>query len=274
MRKQKIFLFHKKRRHIIKFFIVGPCALESKEQMIPIVEMCKSWNIRYVRAQLFKPRTSPDSFQGLGKKGLHIIEYLKDNDLKLVSEACSEKQLDIIAQFASVIQIGARNMQNFELLKAIGQNTAYRQRKPYVMLKRGFSNTLDEWLSCAKYIIKSGVEPEKIILCERGSRNHAAPSGVTLDFGMALKARQKSDFKIIIDPSHGSGDSTLVLPLAKAAIALDFDGVMIEAHPYPKKSVSDAKQALSIKEVENFLIHLNASNHSEIGLETSTLCTS
>ncbi len=231
-------------------FIVGPCSLESKEQIVPIVELCKRLKITYFRAQLFKPRTFPDSFQGLGVKGLPLIEYLLENGLKLVTEACSLEQLEIVKDFASVVQIGTRNMQNFELLKGVGPMLAHHP-DTLVMLKRGFSNTLPEWLASARYLEKSGVPPENIVLCERGSRCAFAPTGVVLDFAMALKAKQHG-YKVIIDPSHGTKDAPMVLPLLSASLSLPLDGAMVEIHPRPRESWSDAAQAVSLEDFENF----------------------
>lgn len=245
-------------------FITGPCSLESMEQMESFIHFYKKWGLEYLRAPLFKPRTHPDSFQGLGLDGLKIIEILKNQNFKLVIEACSKEQLDIILPFVSIIQIGARNMQNFELLKDIGRTLKNVENAPLVMLKRGFANNFEEWKNSALYLEKYGVKRENIILCERGTRNSSAPSGVTLDFGMAIKAKMQTNYKVILDPSHGSSDDRLVLPLTKAALSLDLDGVMIESHPRPKESYSDAHQALSIDDLDRFMedhsIHFTKTN--------------
>lgn len=237
------------------FFIVGPCSLESMEQMAQYIPFLKKHNLKYLRAPLFKPRTHPDSFQGLGISGIKIANFLKLQGAKLVIEVCSKDQLESVISLTSIIQIGARNMQNFELLKDIGK--IYSQidmsEKPFVMLKRGFGNNFNEWLNSALYLEKYGVPKNKIILCERGTRNSCSPTGVTLDFGMALKAKAETDYKIIVDPSHGSSDDRLVLPLTKASLFLNLDGLMIEAHPTPKQSVSDAHQAISLLELDRFL---------------------
>jgi len=159
-----------------------------------------------------------------------------------------------VSEIADIIQIGARNMQNFELLKKIGKAKGYKNKEQYVLLKRGFSNNFYEWICAAGYLEQSGVPAEKILLCERGSRNHAAPYEVTLDFGMAIKAKLDTNYKVIIDPSHGSRHSSLVLPLTKAAIKMEmFDGLMIEVHPNPRGSVSDADQAVSVDCMDEFL---------------------
>lgn len=207
-----------------------------------------------MRTQLYKPRTNPDSFQGLGDKGVEILKELRKKyskeELKFVCETCSVEQLEKITPWASVIQIGARNMQNFELLKSTGQYLS--DEHDFVLLKRGFANTVEEWLESARYLMHGGVPKEKIVLCERGSRSLTSPTGVQLDFIAALEAK-KHGFRVIIDPSHGSKKSEFVLPLARASLQLGLDGIMVECHPRPSESVSDAKQALSLEEIEEFI---------------------
>jgi 3-deoxy-7-phosphoheptulonate synthase len=219
-----------------------------------VAALLKRHGLTYLRTQLFKPRTNPDSFQGLGRDGLEILQTLRKtygiDELKFVCEACSTDQLAIIAPWASVIQIGARNMQNFELLKAVGQHIA--EDHDFVLLKRGFANTVAEWLESARYLIQGGVPKDKVVLCERGTRSVTSPTGVQLDFIAAMEAK-KSGFRVIIDPSHGSKKREFVIPLAKASLQLGLDGVMVECHPRPTESVSDAKQAISIEEAEDFI---------------------
>jgi 3-deoxy-7-phosphoheptulonate synthase len=235
-------------------YIFGPCSLESMEQIAPVAAMLKKHGLTYLRTQLFKPRTNPDSFQGLGKEGVNILENLRKtysaSEIKFVCEACSVEQLEIIAPWASVIQIGARNMQNFELLKAVGKN--FSGVNDLVLLKRGFANTVEEWLASAQYLIQGGVPREKVVLCERGTRSVTSPTGVQLDFIAAMEAK-KSGLKVIIDPSHGSKKSEFVIPLAKASLQLGLDGIMVECHPRPAESISDAKQAISLEEAEAFI---------------------
>ena len=235
------------------FMIIGPCALESIEQVSPIVDVAQKHGLVYFRANLFKPRTHPCSFQGLGREGLPIIEFLLNHKMKLVSEAASLEQLEFLKDYASVIQIGARNMQNFELLKMVGKKLDFSSTGQMVLLKRGFIHNIDEWLSSAEYLERSGVPRDRVILCERGSRSWAAPSGVSLDLALAWKVKQETDYKVIIDPSHGTRESSLVLPMAKAAMALDFDGLMIETHPDPLKSLSDPQQAIHPLVLDEFL---------------------
>jgi 3-deoxy-7-phosphoheptulonate synthase len=234
--------------------IFGPCSLESLEQIAPVAAMLKRHGLIYMRTQLFKPRTNPDSFQGLGEKGIEILQALRLNyskdELKFVCEVCSTDHLNVVGPWASIIQIGARNMQNFELLKAVGKY--FGEPHDFVLLKRGFANTVEEWLESARYLIKGGVPKEKIILCERGTRSVTSPTGVQLDFIAALEA-YKAGFKVIVDPSHGSKKSEFVIPLARASLQLGLDGIMVECHPDPKQSVSDAQQALSLEETEAFI---------------------
>lgn len=237
-----------------KLFILGPCSMESLSQMEKVTALASKLGVYYIRAQIFKPRTNPNSFQGLGNKGLEILDTIQsaneNNQFGFVMEAGSVSQLEMITPYASIIQIGARNMQNFELLKAVGP-VFDEEIHDYVLLKRGFSNTVSEWIDAAEYLIQSGVPKEKIILCERGSRTLTSPTGVHLDFLCALEA-QAQGFHVVIDPSHGTKDRKYVLPLAKAALAMDFDGLMLECHPEPNKSVSDAKQAISLEACEEF----------------------
>lgn len=235
--------------------IIGPCALESENQILPIIDLCLKHNIIYFRAQLFKPRTSPTSFQGLGTKGLDLLKLIQSKGIRLVCEACSVEQLSILKNYASIIQIGARNMQNFEFLKVIGKelNTNNNFNDHKIILKRGFGNTEDELIASAKYIERSGIAKENIILCERGSRTFANANGIALDFNLALRLKQNSGYKVIIDPSHGSKQRSLVLPLAQASIAMSFDGFQVEVHPNPSMSLSDPLQALDIKELDSFL---------------------
>lgn len=235
-------------------YIFGPCALESLEQIAPVAALLSRHKIKYLRTQLFKPRTNPEAFQGLGKDGVKILKTLRltysKSELGFVCEACSTQQLEVISPWASIIQIGARNMQNFELLKAVGKH--FSDNHDYVMLKRGFANTVEEWLASAQYLIQGGVPKSKVILCERGTRSVTSPTGVQLDFIAAMEAK-KSGFLVITDPSHGSKRSEFVLPLARAGLQLGLDGIMVECHPRPAESVSDAKQAVSLEAMEEFI---------------------
>lgn len=238
-----------------RFNIVGPCSMESQEQIESVFEVALKSGLTYIRTQVYKPRTNPSSFQGMGDAGIEILKSLRNKysvqNIKYVCEVCSSEQFESVKDIASIIQIGARNMQNFELLKYVARNFNSNSQSEYVLLKRGFANTITEWISSAEYLIHGGVPKDKIILCERGSRSITSPTGVSLDFINAMMAKEEG-FKVIIDPSHGSKESRFVLPLAKAALAMDFDGVMIEAHPNPTESVSDRDQAISLEDLEEF----------------------
>lgn len=238
--------------NIQKLIIIGPCSLENREQITQVMDTAIQIGVPYIRAQVYKPRTSPESFQGMGSEGIQILKELKRDqkyqEIKYVCEVCSKDHFDSLKDLVSIIQIGARNMQNFELLKYISQNFKDQE---YVLLKRGFANTVKEWLAAAQYLIQGGIPKEKIILCERGSRSFTSPTGVNLDFIAAFEA-QSQGFHVIIDPSHGSKDRKFVLPLAQGALAMNFDGVMIEVHPEPEKSVSDKDQAISLEAIKTF----------------------
>lgn len=237
-----------------KLIIAGPCSLESREQIDQVIEVAKDLGISYIRAQVYKPRTNPHSFQGLGDKGIKILNDLREihsvDEIKFVCEVCSESHFDSLKDLAQVIQIGARNMQNFELLKYVAKNFN-EDIQDYVLLKRGFANTNSEWISSAEYLIAGGIPKEKIILCERGSRSLTSPTGVSLDLINALSAKAQG-FHVIIDPSHGAKDRKYVLPLAEGALAMDFDGLMLEVHPNPDESISDKAQAISLKALRSF----------------------
>ncbi len=241
-----------------KLIIAGPCALESDTQIRQVLETLGKHGISHVRANIFKPRTSPKSFQGLGLSGLKILDLMVNNGFKPVVEVCSLKQLAVVKDHASIIQIGTRNMQNFELLKAIGQSTFYRGQE--ILLKRGFANTLEEWLCAAEYLNVGGVDSSKIILCERGSRSHCSPNLVVPDFVLAYTAKLESKYRVVIDPSHSTKDRRCVLPVLKASIAMGFDGALIEVHPNPDASVSDAAQAVNLQDFDIFMRENDCTN--------------
>lgn len=240
-----------------KIIILGPCALEDYDQIESVAAMATNIGVTYLRTQLFKPRTSPNSFQGLGIEGVEILIKLRTKypKLKFVCEVCSESQFEIAKDIADIIQIGARNMQNFELLKYISVNFDSKKHES-ILLKRGFANTYKEWIEASKYLMQDKVTKDQILLCERGSRSFTSETGVNLDFVNALKAKLEG-FKVIIDPSHGSKHSDYVLPLTKASLAMDFEGVIVEVHPRPLESVSDKDQAISIEECSKFFNELN-----------------
>lgn len=220
--------------------IGGPCAVESEKQLKETAMAIKN-NIQILRGGAFKPRTSPESFQGLGEEGLKILKKVSE-ELKVptVTEVLDTRDVELVAQYADFLQIGARNMQNFELLKEVGKSM-----KP-VILKRGLAATIDEWISAAGYISNEG--NNQIILCERGIRTFETETRFTLDLSGAIVAKNKSGFPVIIDPSHATGRKELIKPLALAAKAAGLDGVMIEAHINPSEALCDKDQALTPEE--------------------------
>jgi len=217
--------------------IAGPCAVESYEQTMSIAELVASTGVTLFRGGAFKPRTSPYSFQGLGEEGLKILRDVRERfGLRIVTEVLDTETADLVEEYADVMQIGARNMQNFSLLRRVGQ-----ARKP-VMLKRGMSATLDELLLAAEYIMAEG--NYNVILCERGVRTFADHTRNTLDLSIVPAVQHRSHLPIIVDPSHGTGKRHKVSPLARAAIAAGADGIMVEVHDHPEHALSDGPQAL------------------------------
>jgi 3-deoxy-7-phosphoheptulonate synthase len=215
----------------------GPCAVESLDQARTIGEGIKRAGGQLFRGGAYKPRTSPYSFQGLGEPGLEILARVREEfDLPIITEAIDNETLDLVEQYADCIQIGARNMQNFSLLKAAG-----RARKP-VLLKRGMSATLEELLLSAEYIMSEG--NYKVILCERGVRTFADHTRNTLDLSVVPAIKRISHLPILVDPSHGTGKRNKVLPMSRAAIAVGADGVLIEVHHKPEEALSDGPQAI------------------------------
>lgn len=218
--------------------IAGPCSVESEEQILAAARAVKAAGATLLRGGAFKPRTSPRSFQGLGEKGLRLLAKAREaTDLPIVTEVMDTAQIDLVAAYADVLQVGSRNMQNFALLKEVG-----RAGKP-VMLKRGLAATIAEWLNAAEYIAASG--NEQIILCERGIRTFETYTRNTLDLSSAVAAKQMSGYPVIVDPSHAAGRPELIPALSRAALAAGMDGLMIEVHPNPPSALSDAEQQLS-----------------------------
>ena len=221
--------------------MAGPCSVESEEQMILAARAVKDAGAQILRGGAFKPRTLPYSFQGLGEEGLELLALArKETGLPIITEVMSTEDVELVEAYTDILQIGARNMQNFSLLKKVG-----RASKP-VMLKRGMSATFNEWLGCAEYILSEG-NPD-VILCERGIRTFEQITRNTLDISAVPIIHQISHLPVIIDPSHGTGTRSLVMPMAKAAIAAGADGVMIEVHPYPEDALCDGAQSLSPEE--------------------------
>ncbi len=217
--------------------IAGPCAVESEETVLEIAELVKEAGAKFLRGGAFKPRTSPYNFQGLGEKGLEILAKAREKTgLSIVTEVLSEVDVPLVYKYADVFQIGARNMQNFSLLKTVG-----RFNKP-VLLKRGISATIEEWLMSAEYILSEG--NSNVILCERGVRTFERYTRYTLDISTIPVVDHLSHLPIIIDPSHASGDWRYVSALAKAGIAAGADGLLVEVHTDPANALSDGKQSL------------------------------
>jgi 3-deoxy-7-phosphoheptulonate synthase len=217
--------------------IAGPCAVESREQAFSAARQVKKSGARLFRGGAFKPRTSPYSFQGMGEEGLKILaEVRKEFGLLIVTETIDPENCDLVERYADVLQIGARNMQNFSLLKRAG-----RSSKP-VLLKRGMSATIEEFLMAAEYILSEG--NYNVILCERGVRTFADHSRNTLDLSVIPEVKRLSHLPIIVDPSHGTGKRDKVIPLSRAAVAVGADGLIVEVHPQPDHAASDGYQSL------------------------------
>jgi 3-deoxy-7-phosphoheptulonate synthase len=217
--------------------VAGPCAVESEAQCMAIAELVAKSGCRLFRGGAYKPRTSPYSFQGLGEPGLKILSKIREvHGFGIITEAIDNESLDLVEQYADVIQIGARNMQNFSLLKRAG-----RAKKP-VLLKRGMSATLDEFLMAAEYILSEG--NYNVMLCERGVRTFSDFSRNTLDLAVVPAVKRRSHLPIMVDPSHGTGKRHKVLPLSLAAVAVGADGLLVEVHHEPEKALSDGVQSI------------------------------
>ncbi len=217
--------------------IAGPCSVESRSQMLEIAHAVKEAGAHMLRGGAFKPRTSPYSFQGLGEEGLrYLAEAREATGLPVVTEVMAVDQVDLVAQYTDMFQIGARNMQNFALLKAVGRNT-----KP-VLLKRGMSATLSEFLLAAEYILVAG--NKQVVLCERGIRTFEPSTRNTTDINAVPVLKASTHLPVIVDPSHSTGHWAYVTPIARAAIAAGADGLIIEVHPRPEEALSDGAQSL------------------------------
>jgi len=226
--------------------VAGPCAVETHEQTLTIARRVKAAGARLLRGGAFKPRTSPYSFQGLGQQGLEILaEARAATGLPIVTEAVDEQSLDLVERYADAIQIGARNMQNFSLLRRAG-----RAKKP-VILKRGMSATLEEFLMSAEYILSEG--NYQVVLCERGVRTFSDFSRNTLDLAVVPAVKQLSHLPILVDPSHGTGRRDKVAPLSRASAAVGADGLMIEVHNDPDRALSDGAQSLTPEMFEQLM---------------------
>ena len=222
--------------------MAGPCAVESRKQLLESAAIVKQAGATFLRGGAYKPRTSPYSFQGLEEQGLKFLAEAREvTGLKIVTEVVDPQSVAVVAEYADVLQIGARNMQNFQLLKTVG-----RAGKP-VLLKRGIAATIEEWLNAAEYVMNEG--NYKVMLCERGIRTFETATRNTLDLSAVAVLKNACHLPIIVDPSHGTGHWKLVRPMARAAVAAGADGLMIEVHPKPDEAMSDGMQSLT---PENF----------------------
>lgn len=229
--------------------MAGPCAVESKEQLLEVAEAVKSAGAKILRGGAFKPRTSPYSFDGLKEQGLKIMaEAREQTGLAIVSEVMDTRDVPLVADYVDIVQIGARNMQNFNLLREVG-----KIRKP-VLLKRGLSATIEEWIMAAEYILAGG--NEQVIFCERGIRTFETFTRNTQDISAIPIIKELTHLPIIVDPSHGTGKWNLVEPMAKAAIAAGADGLMIEVHPEPLKALSDGPQSLKPEKFAELMVKM------------------
>jgi len=217
--------------------MAGPCAVETEEQVFKIAKYVKDSGAKILRGGAFKPRTSPYSFQGLGEDGLKLMRAAADEyDLKIITEVMDKSQIDLVEKYADILQVGARNMQNYMFLKDLGKAS-----KP-VMLKRGPAATIEEWLMSAEYILAGG--NEKVILCERGIRTFETATRNTMDISAIPVIKKKSHLPIVADPSHGVGIRDKVIPMARASVAAGADGIMVEVHHDPVRALSDGPQSL------------------------------
>ncbi|NMB07833.1 MAG: bifunctional 3-deoxy-7-phosphoheptulonate synthase/chorismate mutase [Tissierellia bacterium] len=231
-------------------FIAGPCAVENLEQIDEIGAFLYKLGIKILRGGAFKPRTDPKSFQGLGIEGIEILKKIKEKyNFKIISEIMDPRDIEIFHDYIDIFQIGSRNMYNYSLLKEMGKID-----KP-ILLKRGMSATIEEWIKAAEYIEIGG--NNNIIFCERGIRSFDNYTRNMLDLMSVPIIKEKTNYPIIVDPSHGTGRRELILPATKAALALEADGVMIEVHPNPEEALSDGQQSLNFNEFKELLLEIN-----------------
>jgi 3-deoxy-7-phosphoheptulonate synthase len=231
--------------------IAGPCALESQEQVEKAAQAVKASGAHAMRGGAFKPRTSPYSFQGLGEPGLRLLsEAGRRHRMPIVSEVLDVTQLPTMLEYVDVLQVGARNMQNFALLRALS-----KLDRP-VLLKRGFGATIDEWMLAAEYLLDGG--NEQVVLCERGIRSFDTTLRNTLDLAGMAYVKERVKLPVIVDPSHSTGLATLVTPMALAAAAAGADGLLVEVHPAPAQALCDGAQALTPEAFEGLMKHLSA----------------
>lgn len=229
--------------------IAGPCAVETVDQVFAVAEAVAKSGAKFFRGGAFKPRTSPYAFQGKGEDGLKILADVREQfGLNIVTEAMDERGVDLVEKYGDCIQIGARNMQNFSLLKYVGKT-----RKP-VLLKRGLSATLDEFMLAAEYVMAEG--NYDVILCERGIRTFADHARNTMDLSVVPALHRYTHLPVIVDPSHGTGHNYMVTPLARAGVAVGADGLIIEVHPCPEEALCDGAQALTLHQYKSLVLEV------------------
>jgi 3-deoxy-7-phosphoheptulonate synthase len=229
--------------------MAGPCSVESREQLFETADAVKAAGATILRGGAFKPRTSPYAFQGLGVQALrYLAEARERTGLPVITEVMEPSQVDVVAEYADILQIGTRNMQNYSLLRDVG-----RVARP-VMLKRGYGATVEEWLMAAEYIVSSG--NPNVILCERGIRTFETYTRNTMDLAAVPLAHHLSHLPVIVDPSHATGKRWLVKPLALGGVAVGADGVMVEVHPRPDEALSDAEQQLTLDQFRDMMAAL------------------
>ena len=229
--------------------MAGPCAVENLEQLREAAAAVKKSGAKILRGGAYKPRTSPYDFQGLGEDGLKLLRQVADEfDMKVVTEVVDREDIPLMENYADILQVGARNMQNFQMLKALGKS-----KKP-VMLKRGLSATISEWLNAAEYIMTGG--NENVMFCERGIRTYETFTRNTLDLSAVAAVKELSHLPIVVDPSHGTGRRPMVAPMARAAIAAGADALMIEVHPHPEIALSDGNQSLTPDDFQKLMANL------------------
>ena len=230
--------------------MAGPCAVESQKQILETAEAVKKAGAKILRGGAFKPRTSPYSFQGLGKRGLEMLKEAKEKTgLGIVTEVMSPQDVELVSSYADILQIGARNMQNYTLLETVG-----KINRP-VLLKRGMMSTIEELLMSAEYILSHG--NPNVILCERGIRSFEKYTRNTLDISAVPVIKKLSHLPVIVDPSHATGQRYLVSPVSKSAVAVGADGLIIEVHPHPEEALSDGIQSLTPEEFSELMTELN-----------------
>jgi len=241
----------------MQHFIFGPCAVESYEQLATVAKAMKEKGLKLLRGGAYKPRTSPYDFQGLGLEGLKILKRVADEyDMAVISEIVSASDLEMAADYLDVIQIGSRNMQNYELLKIAGG-----LNKP-ILLKRGLAATIEEFINAAEYVMSQG--NGQIILCERGIRTYETATRNTLDISAVPILKKETHLPVFVDVTHSTGRRDLLLPAAKAAMAIGADGIMAEVHPDPSVALSDSQQQMDLKQFDHFFSELSSSNFSRI----------